>query len=151
VLARVPFPNTVASVQGFLAGLEHGNEVAFAGFHQGALVGLASYHGPEVGYWIGRPFWGRGFATQMARAVVHHAFTATDRALLTTSHFADNPASGRVIAKCGFTESGRGSVHSVARGAEVPSLKFELARANAEALPWFASAVRPGNSAGPAP
>ena len=58
---------------------------------------------PEnLGYWIGRTHWGRGYATAATRAVIALAFTLLDLDLLRASHLTRNPASGRVLEKCGL-------------------------------------------------
>ena len=59
----------------------------------------------ELGYWIARPYWGRGFATEACTALVDIA-RALRLAQLEGSHFVDNPASGRVLEKLGFRPLG---------------------------------------------
>ena len=86
-------------------------------------VGLAS-DGDEVelGYWFGREHWGRGFATEAARAVLRLARTLGHRRIV-AKHFTDNPASGRVLAKLGFRSSGEiRPSYSLARGCEAPAM-----------------------------
>lgn len=61
---------------------------------------------PEVGYWIGRPYWGRGFATEALEGALVWARKAWRRRALTAGHFTDNPASGRVLEKAGFLYTG---------------------------------------------
>lgn len=61
--------------------------------------------GWEIGYWLGRPYWGKGLATEAGRALVAH-LRAQGCTPLYASHFADNPASGRVLGKLGFTPTG---------------------------------------------
>jgi RimJ/RimL family protein N-acetyltransferase len=61
---------------------------------------------PEVGYWIGRPFWGRGYATEALEAGVAWASSKWKRRALVAGHFSDNPASGRVLEKAGFLYTG---------------------------------------------
>jgi RimJ/RimL family protein N-acetyltransferase len=61
---------------------------------------------PEVGYWIARPFWGRGFATEALQGAMVWASRAWKRRALTAGHFSDNPASGRVLEKAGFLYTG---------------------------------------------
>jgi len=56
----------------------------------------------HLGYWIGRAYWGRGYATAAARALVALAFTLLDLDRLTASCLIRNPASGRVMEKCGL-------------------------------------------------
>lgn len=69
-------------------------------------IGDAPEGGVELGYWIARPYWGLGFATEAARAVVGIA-RATGIADIRAGHFIDNPASGRVLTKTGFRPTGR--------------------------------------------
>ncbi|TMG95414.1 MAG: GNAT family N-acetyltransferase, partial [Betaproteobacteria bacterium] len=57
----------------------------------------------NFGYWIGAPYWGRGFATAAARAMVALTFGYLDCDQMTASHLLRNPASGRVMEKCGLT------------------------------------------------
>ena len=85
-------------------------------------VGLAS-DGDEVelGYWFGREHWGRGYATEAARAVLRLARTLGHRRIV-AKHFTDNPASGRVLAKLGFRSSGEvRPSFSLARGCKAPA------------------------------
>lgn len=60
----------------------------------------------ELGYWIGRPYWGRGFATEAARAVVAWGFGALELHRIHASHFPRNPASGHVLRKLGMRHEG---------------------------------------------
>lgn len=75
---------------------------------------------PEAGYWIGRPFWGRGLATEALEGALIWASRCWRRRALVAGHFADNPASGRVLEKAGFLYTGETRpAFSRARGAEV--------------------------------
>jgi RimJ/RimL family protein N-acetyltransferase len=67
-----------------------------------ALRPAANEH-ENLGYWIGHPYWQRGYATAAARALVALAFSWLDCEMVTASHLARNPASGRVMEKCGFS------------------------------------------------
>ena len=90
----------------------------------------------ELGYWISRPHWGRGLASEAGLALVDMA-RALGIARLEASHFLDNPASGRVLEKLGFQPTGIIATRlSCARGSEIPARYFrlELAEAEAEAL-----------------
>ena len=60
----------------------------------------------EIGYWVGRPWWGQGFATEATRALIHYCFTNGGMASLACCHFIDNDASRRVIQKLGFKSVG---------------------------------------------
>jgi len=55
-----------------------------------------------AGYWIGKPYWNKGFCTESLQLVIRHAFEVCHLDALVSSHFIDNPASGRVLTKCGF-------------------------------------------------
>jgi RimJ/RimL family protein N-acetyltransferase len=80
----------------------------------------------EMGYWIARPFWGRGFATEACQALVDIARTL-GLPSLEGSHFIDNPASARVLEKLGFEPLGIIAPRmSCARGAEVPARLMRL-------------------------
>lgn len=57
----------------------------------------------NLGFWIGQAHWGRGYATSAARAVVALLFSYLDCDQVTASHLARNPASGRVMEKCGLS------------------------------------------------
>ena len=80
----------------------------------------------EMGYWIGRPHWGRGFATEAGLALVDIGRTL-GLARLEASHFIDNPASGRVLEKLGFESTGIVAPRmNCARGEEVPARLMRL-------------------------
>ena len=80
----------------------------------------------EMGYWISRPYWGRGIATEACRALIEIARTL-GLAQLEGSHFVDNPASGRVLEKLGFEPVGIIAPRmSCARGMEVPARLMRL-------------------------
>lgn len=91
----------------------------------GAGIHLANDGAPELGYWIARPYWGLGFATEAAGAVLGMARAAGVRGIR-AAHFADNPASGNVLRKVGFRPMGRiEQRYSNARGALADCLVFE--------------------------
>lgn len=80
----------------------------------------------EMGYWIARPFWGRGIATEACSALIAIARTLGLKQL-EGSHFLDNPASGRVLEKLGFVAVGITAPRmSCARGVEVPARLLRL-------------------------
>ena len=60
----------------------------------------------ECGYWIGRPYWGRGFATEALRALVAYAFESRGLRRLEAFVFAPNQPSARTLEKCGFVREG---------------------------------------------
>jgi RimJ/RimL family protein N-acetyltransferase len=87
--------------------------------------GLGEYEGHvELGYWIGREYWGRGYATEAARAVLRLA-RAIGYRRIRAGHFADNPASGKVLRKAGFKATGRRRQRfSLGRGCEAVSIEY---------------------------
>ena len=83
------------------------------------------YGALELGYWIARPYWGLGFATEAGKAVVQIA-RAMNLPKLRAKHALDNPASGNVLRKIGFRPTGRvGFYHSRGRDADIPCALFE--------------------------
>lgn len=58
---------------------------------------------PEIGYWIARPFWGRGYIPEAVAALLAYLFQTENRSRVWCAHFVGNEKSRRVIEKCGFT------------------------------------------------
>jgi RimJ/RimL family protein N-acetyltransferase len=91
----------------------------------------------ELGYWIAKPFWNQGFATEAGRALIDIA-RALKLPRLEASHFIDNPASGRVLEKLGFRPTGLSAGrYSCARGGEAMARLYRLSlmgRGEMEAL-----------------
>ena len=61
----------------------------------------------ELGYWIAKPFWNRGLCTEALRAMIDWCFNEKGFRTLWCDYFVDNPASGRVMEKCGFVYTGQ--------------------------------------------
>ncbi len=85
----------------------------------------------ELGYWIAREAWGRGYATEAGQAILRLAFDGLRLPSVEAGHFVDNPASGAVLRKLGFRATGevRGT-YSRARDAIAPSARYVLDRAD---------------------
>ena len=64
----------------------------------------------EVGYWIARPYWNNGICTEALRLVIDHCFREKGLSGLWGTCFVSNPASGRVMEKCGFVDTGETTV-----------------------------------------
>ena len=135
-LARAPWPYALADAEDFLARERGPYEVSNLIFLRGdgppTLVGSIGFApteegGIEFGYWISRAHWGRGIATEAGRAMIAHARDGLRLRRLEAGHFIDNPASGRVLAKLGFTPTGatRGR-YSAGRDAIAPCREFAL-------------------------
>jgi ribosomal-protein-alanine N-acetyltransferase len=133
----IPHPYSERQAAAWIAGVLRGEEgVVFAISRSGTLVGCTGYRAfsndhAELGYWIGKPYWGRGYATEAVRALIHYAFATDGFAYLTVGHFSDNPASARVIAKSGFRPHGKEVRDCAARGGKAHCLTYRLDRARA--------------------
>lgn len=122
---RIPHPFTVEHAEDFIARMERRDPAREAVFvlesDDEGLIGVLGFHpgpaGTEIGYWLGRPFWGRGFATEAAAGALAWAGPQWGRRFIVAGHFADNPASGQVLIKSGFLYTGEVAPrHSLARG-----------------------------------
>jgi RimJ/RimL family protein N-acetyltransferase len=60
----------------------------------------------ETGYWVARPYWNRGICTEALRLVLDHCSREKGFDTVWSDFFVDNPASGRVMEKCGFEDTG---------------------------------------------
>ena len=113
VLARLPHPYGQSDGRDFVENIARGDtEFAWAIEWDGAFIGTVGLHIlpeklPELGYWLGEPFWGKGFATEAAQAVVAAARAAGATALHSRA-LTHNLASRNVLKKVGFTEIGEG-------------------------------------------
>jgi RimJ/RimL family protein N-acetyltransferase len=134
-LAVVPWPYTLRDAEAFLASPRDPVLPSLLVFERtgGApeLVGYCSLKrrpsgAVELGYWIARAYWGRGFATEACSALIDIARTL-GLPRLEAGHFIDNPASGRVLEKLGFEALGIIAPRmSCARGEEVSARLMRL-------------------------
>jgi RimJ/RimL family protein N-acetyltransferase len=83
---------------------------------------------PELGYWLGVEYWGQGFATEAARAVIDFAFEASDVEQLISGARVANPSSRNILEKCGFQWSGVELHRFEALGSSTPVDCFRLSR-----------------------
>jgi RimJ/RimL family protein N-acetyltransferase len=134
-LANVPWPYRMRDAEAFLASprdpvlphclvfdLSRGMPVLAGACGLGRRASGAI----ELGYWLARPFWGRGFATEACSALIEIA-RALRLERIEGSHFLDNPASGRVLEKLGFEPTGIVAPRlSCARGVDVPARLMRL-------------------------
>lgn len=114
----IPHPYPPGAAETWIGGLPdawaRGDQAAFAitAPSEGLLgaIGLRiepAHRRAELGYWIGRPFWGRGYATEAGVAVIGFGFEELGLNRIQAHHFVRNPASGRVMQKLGMTYEGR--------------------------------------------
>jgi RimJ/RimL family protein N-acetyltransferase len=135
-LARVPFPYHLSDAHAWLKTrrpnlpLEETNFaidlpgtgfVGQVGFHQGA-------GGTIIGYWLGRPFWGRGIMTEAVIACLDWYFDASGADEIISGVFHFNAASLAIQLKLGFTQTGRSTLLCLARSAEVEHIDTRLTR-----------------------
>lgn len=136
MLARAPWPYRPADARVFCASARKGPGFRFAitlpELAGAPIIGMVSIepgeHGNwEVGYWIGRRWQGRGYASEALRGAIEVA-SGLGIDSLEGAHFIDNPASGRVLRKAGFIETGEiRPMASRGRGNElVLARRFEL-------------------------
>ena len=83
---------------------------------------------PELGYWLGVAYWGYGFATEAARALIDHAFGDLEHETLISGARVNNPASRRVLEKCGFQWTGVRLSRIRAINSAAPIDRFRLDR-----------------------
>ncbi len=131
-LARAPWPYSQDDARSFV---ELPVDLRFPRFlitrsRDAALIGCIGIDMTvgqvELGYWIARQHWGRGYATEAGRGVIEIASTLGYKTLF-ARHFLDNLASGKVLSKLGFKPTGRiVHRHSCGRGAEAPTAEYSL-------------------------
>jgi RimJ/RimL family protein N-acetyltransferase len=135
MLRFLPWPTGLALQRQWLASQaaewRAGAAYRFAIVRCGRLVGcvdvdeIAGGEG-ELGYWLERVAWGQGFAAEASCAVIDFAFERLGLRALRSGHAADNGASGRVLAKVGFEQTGEGQVWSKPRNSKIPQLWYRL-------------------------
>jgi [ribosomal protein S5]-alanine N-acetyltransferase len=108
---RMPYPPTERALRRWIAAHLGARNHAFLLVRKDdrAVLGGAGFGGSaevaELGYSLGRAYWGRGYATEAVGAILDHARPLGLRRLDAYS-FLDNPASARVLEKAGFTDLG---------------------------------------------
>jgi RimJ/RimL family protein N-acetyltransferase len=131
--ARIPHPYTIEDAEQFIAAINKPEgEACFVITLDGAPIGICSVDlredGPELGYWLGVAYWGRGFATEAVRALIDHAFGDLEHDTLISGARVNNPASRRVLEKCGFQWSGVRLSRIRAINSAAPIDRFRLDR-----------------------
>ena len=153
--STIPHPYGAADAEAWVGNVVAQGGATFAIFEKDSdvFVGACGYRtgtcgssideaAPELGYWIGELYWGRGYGTEAARAVIDHAFGEVELEMLLASCRVTNLASRRVLEKCGFQWTGAGLCRVRALGASVPSDRFRLDRRTWESLrAWGATAL----------
>jgi RimJ/RimL family protein N-acetyltransferase len=141
-LSSPPYPYKLAHAQQFLASAiprhESGAATLLALAREGELIGVISVEarqrGPTLGYWLGRAYWGQGYMSEAALAVVGHYFRCVGGAPIASGYFAGNGASWRIQDKLGFRIVGERMLHSIPWGKPLPHIDTVLTRDRFEAL-----------------
>ncbi|MSP46091.1 MAG: N-acetyltransferase [Xanthobacteraceae bacterium] len=138
-VARIPHPYQVPDAENFisLANKAGGEAVFLIALRDETVIGACSLvlqelktqeQTPELGYWLGVPFWGKGYATEALHAVIDYAFTDLSHEALQAGARVTNPASRRVLEKCGFQWTGVGLYRIRAINSSAPIDRFRLER-----------------------
>lgn len=131
--ARIPHPYGAVDAEQFIASVnKRDGETCFVIMLADRLIGACGLDpqddGTELGYWLGAPYWGRGFATEAARALIDHAFGELELATLQAGARVSNPASRRVLEKCAFQWTGVRLTRIRAINSAAPVDRFRLDR-----------------------
>jgi RimJ/RimL family protein N-acetyltransferase len=133
-VARIPHPYKMADAKTFIGGANKadGEAVLLITLRDETVIGACGIvpHelGAELGYWLGVPYWGKGYATEALHAVIDYAFTDLDHVALQAGARVTNPASRRVLEKCGFQWTGVGLYRIRAINSSAPIDRFRLER-----------------------
>lgn len=143
MLARLPYPYRLDHARDFIARLgEKRPDEGIFGLYlkpRETFIGVCSYEmrdddAPEIGYWLGEPYWGKGYMSEAVKAIIAHAFTAKRHARLLSGCRLQNAGSRRVLEKAGFEHVGRYEIQSLVLGATLPGHRFCLTRERWEGL-----------------
>ena len=132
--ARIPHPYKVTDAKDWIAGANKNpdEEQYVITLGNGTLIGACGIEAgdgaPSVGYWLGQPFWRKGYATEAVRALIDHAFGDLEHDELHSSARVTNPASRHVLEKCGFQWTGVGLCRIRAIHSSAPVDRFRLER-----------------------
>ena len=132
--ARIPHPYKISDAEGFITGANKagGEAVFLITLRDETIVGacgiMLQEETPELGYWLGLPFWGKGYATEALHAVIDNAFTDLEPEALQAGARVTNPAARRVLEKCGFQWTGVGLYRISSIKSSAPIDRFRLER-----------------------
>ena len=135
-VARIPHPYKKTDAESFIAGANKpgGEAVFLITLHDDTIIGACGLTMtdkepvPELGYWLGVKYWGKGYATEALHAVIDYAFTDLGYPSLTAAARVTNPLSRRVLEKCGFQWTGVGLCRIRAINSSAPVDRFRLER-----------------------
>lgn len=142
MLARAPYPYAPSDGENWIAThpearaagtaypyaiiLTHSGEfIGGIGLHQTTRLEEIARAKYEIGYWLGEPYWGKGYATEAGSALIAAFDEDLGPAPLVSGHFTENPQSGHVLEKLGFHYVGaQTTLFCVARNEDVPDLSM---------------------------
>lgn len=146
---RIPYPYALADAQAWLGAVNRtkGEATYLVTLGGGTVIGACGVElrdkiGPELGYWLGTHYWGQGYATEAARAAIDHAFTDLGFDALHSGARISNPASRRVLEKCGFQWTGVGLYRIRSIASSAPIDRFRLDRGIWSSLKSWGAAPR---------
>lgn len=131
---RIPHPYRRGDAEEFIASVNMPDgEIAFLiALHDETVIGACGIamqdNAPDVGYWLGVKYWNKGYATEAVRAIVDFAFTERGHDTLHAGARVTNPASRRILEKCGFQWMGVGLCRIRALNSSAPIDRFRLDR-----------------------
>lgn len=131
-LTRVPYPYAREDALWYFDKAADSDLVSCAVCDKDGLVGCVSIE-ETLGYWFGEPFWGRGYASEAARALVGHHFASNSETLLSGYHLG-NDGSRNVLKKLGFMPTQTHTAQSQSLGVEVKTQGMELTKTRWEAM-----------------
>jgi RimJ/RimL family protein N-acetyltransferase len=146
--ARIPHPYAASDAEAFVNFVAaQPQDTNFLITHAGEVLGgvgidLSKPAAHEIGYWLGVPFWGQGYATEAARAVIDYAFEEFGSPELRAGARVVNSASRRVLEKCGFQWTSVELLRVLSLGCSVPTDRFRLDRGVWSSLKSWRNAVR---------
>ena len=132
--ARIPHPYKMSDAVSFISGANKGaaDAVFLITLRGGTVIGACGVTAlddqAELGYWLGVSHWGQGYATEALHAVIDFAFTDLAHEALNAGARVTNPASRRVLEKCGFQWTGVGLYRIRAINSSAPIDRFRLER-----------------------
>jgi RimJ/RimL family protein N-acetyltransferase len=132
---RIPHPYRPADAEDWitLANADVRDRTLLITLRDGPVIGACSLEwrngpDPEIGYWLGVPYWGHGYATEAVRALIDQAFGELGHDVLEAGARTSNTASRRVLEKCGFQWTGVGLYRIRAINSSAPCDRFRLER-----------------------
>ncbi len=132
--ARIPHPYRMSDAESFITGANKagGEAVFLITLRDETVIGACGIvpqeQTPELGYWLGLEYWGQGYATEALHAVIDYAFADLTHEALQAGARVTNPASRRVLEKCGFQWTGVGLYRISSIKSSAPIDRFRLER-----------------------